>query len=200
MDGGVPDRSGDLAGAVSNVIAVGNHQPRSLVVPRDGERPPRRDGAAQRRQQERRTVARRAARQTRKGFQGHVLSLKKGRRSRRRYDDERDLFGYLGEDVDLDQAPDGRDILPEGTRSRFLALLENGGELLERFVRGGGVEEEWPEKSQIGAESGSDEADGGAPKDPEYLFLAISHHLRQALKKHLPLVRGKSSFCEQYFH
>ena len=57
---------------------------------------------------------------------GHRLTLKKGRRSRNRFENERALFAStIGEEFDPDEAFGGKDIVPD-TGSLFRTLFEDG--------------------------------------------------------------------------
>ena len=110
----------------------------------------------------------------------------------------------MGEDANLEEAPDGWDIGYQDSKSHFTSLLDNE-ELLNDFIddcekfeylmitigqtrlkKGRLYTDESHEES---CESSEEDLD-----DPEQAFMAISQHSRQAIKKHLPLVGIKYLF------
>ena len=110
----------------------------------------------------------------------------------------------MGEDANLEEAPDGWDIGYQDSKSHFTSLLGNE-ELLNDFIddcekfeylmitigqtrlkKGRLYTDESHEES---CESSEEDLD-----DPEQAFMAISQHSRQAIKKHLPLVGIKYLF------
>ena len=111
------------------------------------------------------------------------------------------MHSYLGEDVNIDDNPEGWDIGYQESRSHFAALLNaNNDILLNDFVNDcEKVEkmiktvkrEQWKNK-RIRRQSVNDDADSSSDddvNDPEEAFLSIGQNLRQAFKKHWPLVR-----------
>lgn len=116
----------------------------------------------------------------RTGLVGHTLKLKKGRRSKQRYDNERILFASV--DIDPEEVPQGLDIGPE-TNSHFALLLdEDNKELLEDFLNSKEVVKERRKRNGKRRNSVEDDDD----EDSDAAFLRISGPLRQAVKKHLP--------------
>ena len=128
---------------------------------------------------------------------GTSLKLKKGRRSRHRYDSERQLFANA--DIDPDEAPEGWDIATE-TRSHFRTLLTSSNRnLLEQFLdsaEAANLNDITPNHHHGHGNSNLNE---NTEVDPEACFLSISAHLRHGLKKHLPLVREHKSIYVMIF-
>jgi len=110
---------------------------------------------------------------------GHKLAMKKGRRSRQRYENERELaYEAFGGEVPADVL-EGWDIAPRPSRSHFSVLLEaENAAVLKDFVE---------DRMTVKAAAAND-VEAAAPtadtRDPEKAFLGISVALRGALKKH----------------
>lgn len=117
----------------------------------------------------------------RRKFCGHKLTLKKGRRSQHRYENERMLFSSV--DMDSEEPPEGWDIAQE-SRSHFTELLmASNRDLLEHFVSNmENPERDWPSSNNLNHKSKK----SGEKKDPEEAYLGIHANVRAAMKKHLP--------------
>ena len=111
----------------------------------------------------------------------HKLVLKKGRKSRRRYESERSLMA----EFDLDPEDlDSVDLSPE-TRSHFRTLFEQENrQLLNKFMEGGD-DEEVVDDRDIDAFRARRQSPA---MSPEEAYLRIGSNLRSALKKRLPWV------------
>lgn len=115
---------------------------------------------------------------------GQTLTLKKGRRSRHRYENELSLLADIEEE-------DLTNVVVSGCRTgaRFSELMESE-ELLDKFIEGNDDELD---------DAGSDVEPARVPPlngfdDPDEAFLRLGGKLRNALKKHLPMVRSKGIF------
>lgn len=165
----------------------------TVEVPRPANRPPPRSPGTPRRQIPR---------------SGHRLTLKKGRRSRNRFENERALFAAtIGDDFDPDEAFGGRDIatLRDEARSRFRTLFEDcNRHILEKFIDGalgleGEEEEEVAREKKEGIRQQrnvDDDDDDAAAFDPEEAYLKINANLRTAFKKQHQLPLGMVEFLE----
>jgi len=116
---------------------------------------------------------------------GHKLTLKKGRRSRQRYENERALaYEAFGCSEVPPEVLEGWDIMPRPSKSHFAVLLEadNVNVLLDF------VEDKIEAANFVAAKASKDGSanweDDNYNFDPEKAFLGISTALRGALKKH----------------
>ena len=110
---------------------------------------------------------------------------------------------YLSEDANLDEATEGWDIGYHDSRSHFASLLDEDNDmLLNDFVNDcENVEvmvnsikrKPWRNNRarNTNVDNDSCESDLDDFNDPDEAFLSISQNLRQAFKKHLPLVRTR---------
>lgn len=125
---------------------------------------------------------------------GHKLVLKKGRRSRHRYENERRLFAGAGiQPDDEDNSDDEWNDFRESNKSHFSALLEGDNkDLLDTFVNNKEILEEG--RSDVKTTSPS-------KFDPEDAFLNIGSSLRSAMKKHLPwgMLEGLENDIRKFF-
>jgi len=119
---------------------------------------------------------------------GYRLKLKKGRRSKQRFENERLLMTMYG--IDSPECEAGHDVCKEST-SYFTDLLEGeNGHILDAFLNNEeskyfNCQEE--EEEEEGTEDKESREDREQRFQAEDAFLRISFRLRQALKKNVPL-------------
>lgn len=104
----------------------------------------------------------------------------------------------MGEDANLEEAPDGWDIGYQDSKSHFTSLLDNE-ELLNDFIDDCEkfeylmitIGQTRLKKGRLYTDESHEDSCESSKEDlgdPEQAFMAISQHSRQAIKKHLPLV------------
>jgi len=117
---------------------------------------------------------------------GHKLTLKKGRRSRQRYENERELaYEAFGCSEVPTEVLEGWDIMPRPSRSQFAVLLEaeNANVLCDFIEDRIETVDSAPAVKATNYGTATTE-DANCNFDPEKSFLGISAALRGALKKH----------------
>lgn len=120
---------------------------------------------------------------------GHRLTLKKGRRSRHRYDSERQLFACADEFEGFNPDDPNSSWNPEREyRSHFTDLLDNDN-LLELFVgESDSTLDNRGNKSSRRSRPQPGTRDPEEQFDAENAYMRINAKLRNAIKKHTPWV------------
>ena len=109
-------------------------------------------------------------------------------------------YSYLADETNDDDCLDGWDVGYQESKSYFTFLLdEDNDELLNDFVENSEKldamvqatqKRDWKNnRLRKNSEMDEDDSSNEDINDPEEAFLSISQNLRQAFKKHLPLVR-----------